>query len=59
MTKKNITKITGYTVPVVALGVGAFFGLESATGLETGLNMAIAGILTILVELGVIQNNDD
>jgi uncharacterized membrane protein len=52
-------KIIAYCVPVVALAIGSYIGLEDTTELENGLNALIAAVFGLLGILGVVKNHGD
>jgi len=60
MNKKDIKKVISLSAPVVALGIGAAFGLSEigVTALQEGLIALGSAVLTILGVFGVVSNND-
>jgi uncharacterized membrane protein len=52
-------KIIAYCVPVVALAIGSYIGLEDTTELENGLNALIAAVFGLLGILGVVKNHGE
>lgn len=58
MTQKNIKKIVLYNVPLLVLALGAFFGLENLTEIETAVSALISSIFAVLASLGIYSNNE-
>ncbi|WP_252311563.1 hypothetical protein [Sinobaca sp. H24] len=58
MNKKNIKKIVLYNVPLIALAIGSFFGLDNLTEIETALSALISSIFAVLASLGIYSNNE-
>lgn len=58
MKKKNIKKVLLYNVPLIALAIGTFFGLDNLTELETALSALISSIFAVLASLGIYSNNE-
>lgn len=58
MEKKNMKKIVLYNVPLIALAVASFFGLENLTEIETALSALISSIFAVLASLGIYSNNE-
>ncbi|WP_252312962.1 hypothetical protein [Sinobaca sp. H24] len=58
MTQKNIKKIVLYNVPLLVLALGAFFGLDNLTEIETAVSALISSIFAVLASLGIYSNNE-
>lgn len=58
MAQKNIKKIILYNVPLIVLALGAFFGLDNLTEIETAVSALISSIFAVLASLGIYSNNE-
>ncbi|RKD73625.1 hypothetical protein ATL39_1927 [Sinobaca qinghaiensis] len=58
MPQKNIKKIVLYNVPLLVLALGAFFGLDNLTEIETALSALVSSIFAVLASFGIYSNNE-
>lgn len=58
MKKKRVIKMITPMASVIALGVGAYFGMENVTEVENALVAIGTGVVTILGAFGIWANND-
>lgn len=58
MKRKDTKKLVLYMIPVVALVIGNFIGVDDPTNLENSLEVLFYAVMGVLTAVGVVKNND-